>query len=66
MTVAAAAFASELRSESSLRRELGAQQQAIAALKKRVDAAQVDWPAVAARSSLRSTLTTVPGHTLSS
>ena len=51
VTVAAAAFAYELRSESSLRRELGAQQQAIAALQKRVDAAQVDWPAVAARTA---------------
>ena len=49
VTVAAAAFAYEWRDESSLRRQVATQEQTIAALQQRIEVAQVDWPAIAAR-----------------
>lgn len=48
MTVAAAALAYEWRAEVSLRHQLVVEHQTITALDRKLDAAQTDWPAVAA------------------
>lgn len=65
MTVAAAALAYEWRAEMSLRHQLAVEQQTITALATKLDAAQTDWPAIAATAS-QSVVTVDAGDSLGS
>jgi putative serine protease PepD len=65
VTVAAAALAYEWRAEVALRHQLTGEQQTITTLEKKLDAAQTDWPAIAATVS-QSVVTVDAGHAIGS
>lgn len=65
LTVAAAAFALEWRTEASLRHQLAVEQQSIADLQRRLDASQTDWPTIAATAEM-SVVTVEAGDSLGS